>query len=525
MKIGAIYVRKSVHTGKGDSIQSQIELCKAYAKKKNILIDDSLIYCDEGYSGKDFNRPGFKRMLGELKQDKFNVLICYRLDRISRSLNDFSNLNEILEKYQTSFISIKELFDTNTPIGKSMMYIASVFAQLERETIAERLIDNLSRLSRTGRWLGGVAPLGFKSEISTYFDDGHSKRKVYKLVPIKSELSKVIFLFDKFLDLKSLSSLSNYCIDANLKSKNNLYFSKTTLKQILTNPVYCVGDNELYDYLNANDFSISNKRDEFNGLNGTLLYKINGEKIISLAKHSGVIKSKEWIKVQTLISNNGKKPYRQGTSLVGLLSGLIICNHCGSLMRVKHGRKNINGVSYYYVCTLKEKDKNKCNISNLNGIHTDMMLCKQVQSLYIKKSFLYFISEYFNLDILSFKQIKRYNTMSPAFDFSDELDLLYDNLDILRYQLQINKKSSSHKYIIDQIVSIERRIDLISKSKSDYINFSKNPELSFLENQFYNQILVNLDILSLSFKDKKYLLNEIFDYIVWDNVKLKAHIK
>ena len=86
------------------------------------------------------------------------MLIVYRLDRISRSIGDFTALIERLVHLNVAFVSIREQFDTSTPMGRAMMYIASVFSQLERETIAERIRDNLHELAKTGRWLGGITP-------------------------------------------------------------------------------------------------------------------------------------------------------------------------------------------------------------------------------------------------------------------------------------------------------------------------------------------------------------------------------
>lgn len=89
--------------------------------------------------------------------------MCYRLDRVSRSVGDFADLIRRLEGWGVAFLCIREKFDTSTPMGKAMMYIASVFAQLERETIAQRVRDNMCLLARTGRWLGGTTPTGFRA--------------------------------------------------------------------------------------------------------------------------------------------------------------------------------------------------------------------------------------------------------------------------------------------------------------------------------------------------------------------------
>ena len=159
----AIYVRKSKWTGRGESIENQILMCREYIEK---FIEDSreaeiLVYSDEGFSGKDTNRPQFQKMLEDMKQGPFQYLVCYRLDRLGRNLADLALLIEKLNREHTEFVSIKEHFDTSTPMGKAMLYFSGVLAQMEREQIGERVRDNMFLLAKSGRWLGGSTPLGF----------------------------------------------------------------------------------------------------------------------------------------------------------------------------------------------------------------------------------------------------------------------------------------------------------------------------------------------------------------------------
>ena len=129
----ALYSRKSRFTGKGESIGNQVELCKEYVRLHfgEQAAEQLVIYEDEGFSGGNLNRPAFRRMMEAARQRKFQAIIVYRLDRISRNVSDFSGLIEELSRLNVSFISIKEQFDTSTPMGRAMMYIASVFSQLE----------------------------------------------------------------------------------------------------------------------------------------------------------------------------------------------------------------------------------------------------------------------------------------------------------------------------------------------------------------------------------------------------------
>ena len=141
-----IYSRKSKFTGKGESIENQIELCRQYIAA-HFGADEAksaFVYEDEGFSGGTLQRPQFKKMMSDSQKMEFAAIVVYRLDRISRNIGDFAKLIEDLGNRKIDFISIREQFDTSSPMGRAMMYIASVFSQLERETIAERIRDNMA---------------------------------------------------------------------------------------------------------------------------------------------------------------------------------------------------------------------------------------------------------------------------------------------------------------------------------------------------------------------------------------------
>ncbi len=124
------------------------------------------MYEDEGFSGGNLERPQFRMMMRDAQKKNFAAIVVYRLDRISRNIGDFAKLIEELNTLKIAFVSIKEQFDTSSPMGRAMMYISSVFSQLERETIAERIRDNMHELSKTGRWLGGTTPTGMNRRAS-----------------------------------------------------------------------------------------------------------------------------------------------------------------------------------------------------------------------------------------------------------------------------------------------------------------------------------------------------------------------
>ena len=179
-----------------------MDICKSRirAQYPDISDTDILIFEDEGFSGGNTNRPKFKEMMKLVKENKIRAIYSYRLDRISRSVVDFANMYETLTEMNVSYISATECYETSTPLGRAMMSIATVFAQLERETIAERIRDNMHALAKSGRWLGGVTPTGYKSTqiIGSVTVDG-KERKAYKLELIPDEAEVIRLIYANFL--------------------------------------------------------------------------------------------------------------------------------------------------------------------------------------------------------------------------------------------------------------------------------------------------------------------------------------
>ena len=270
----AIYSRKSRYTGKGESIGNQIDLCREYIRTHygDAAAEHAVVFEDEGFSGGNLNRPDFKKMMTAAKDRKFKAIVVYRLDRISRNISDFSSLIEELGRLGIDFVSIRESFDTSSPMGRAMMYIASVFSQLERETIAERIRDNMHELSKTGRWLGGTTPTGYASEsLSSVTVDGKVK-KACKLKPIPEEIQLVKTIFEVFMETGSLSKTDQYLLEHRCVTKRGKQFTRFTIRGVLTNPVYMIADETAYQYLKENNVDLFAERLEFDGEHGVMAY-------------------------------------------------------------------------------------------------------------------------------------------------------------------------------------------------------------------------------------------------------------
>lgn len=322
----AVYSRKSKFTGKGESIGNQVELCKEYigmhygAEARERI----LIYEDEGFSGKNLNRPDFKRMMEDAKEQKFKAIVVYRLDRISRNISDFSGLIEELAHMGIAFVSIREQFDTSTPMGRAMMYIASVFSQLERETIAERIRDNMHELAKTGRWLGGTTPTGYASEsVRTVTIDGREK-KVCRLKLIPNEAQIVRMIYDLYITNESLTFTEGVLLELGIRTKNDKYFSRFSIKAILQNPVYMIADEDAYRYFVQKESDLFSAQEDFDGKHGIMAYNRTDQErgratkylppkewIVSVGRHPGLISGESWVHVQKILARNRSKYHRK----------------------------------------------------------------------------------------------------------------------------------------------------------------------------------------------------------------------
>ena len=153
-----IYPRKSVYRDNSDSVNVQVQLCKDYAGIifKDREVDFRVYDKDEGFSGKNMNRPSFQELMDDVRSNALDVVMVYKLDRISRNVQEFSAMYDIFQQHNVSFVSVKESFDTTTPMGRTVMYILAAFAQLERENTSERVTDNMRALGAAGKWTGGT---------------------------------------------------------------------------------------------------------------------------------------------------------------------------------------------------------------------------------------------------------------------------------------------------------------------------------------------------------------------------------
>lgn len=226
----AIYTRKSTEEGLEqdfNSLDAQREACEAYIKSQQhegwILIDKH--YDDGGFSGGTLERPGVKELFKDIEAGKIDIVVVYKVDRLTRSLMDFSKIVELFDKQNASFVSITQHFNTTTSMGRLTLNILLSFAQFEREVTGERIRDKVAASKKKGMWMGGRVPIGYLRV-----------DKKLEIDPIKSCTVKTIF--EKYIEFKSVGKLKEYLENTNIKSKSGLPFSKGNLYKILSNKIY-----------------------------------------------------------------------------------------------------------------------------------------------------------------------------------------------------------------------------------------------------------------------------------------------
>lgn len=337
--VDAIYTRQSVDRADSISIESQLEFCKYETRGGEFNY-----YSDKGFSGKNTDRPDFQRMMGDIKAGKIKRVIVYKLDRISRSILDFTAMMEEFHKYGVEFVSTTEKFDTSSPMGRAMLNICIVFAQLERETIQKRVADAYMSRSKHGFFMGGPVPFGYS--IEPYMIDG-IKTSRYVVVPEEAEIVKLIFQMYAQPQI-SFGDIMRYLSDNRIHTRRGAGWNRARISEIIKNPIYLKADLDVYEFYKAQGTNIINDPSEFIGTNGCYLYtgqgaqrktmNLEGQTLV-IAPHEGIVSSDIWLAARKKCLNNKQvaKPTKAKNSW---LIGKAKCGKCGHALCVKFTKKN-----------------------------------------------------------------------------------------------------------------------------------------------------------------------------------------
>ena len=319
----AIYTRKSSDEGLEqdfNSLHAQREACDAYIKSQ---VHEGwkavpTAYDDGGYSGGTMERPGLKALLADIHAKLIDVVVVYKVDRLTRALNDFARIVEVFDGQGVSFVSVTQQFNTTTSMGRLTLNVLLSFAQFEREVTGERIRDKIAASKKKGMWMGGVVPLGYDAKDRT-------------LAINEPDAALVREIFRRYLELGSVLKLEGELEHRGIRTKRfvtvtgrvigDRIFSRGHLYKLLSNPVY--------------------------------LGEIRHRDIRHPGLHEAIVDRQTWDAVQAQLTSNGRARLNGTTAgNPSLLAGLLF-DASGRRLVATHATKN--GKRYrYYVCETKK---------------------------------------------------------------------------------------------------------------------------------------------------------------------------
>ena len=360
----AIYTRKSSEEGldqEFNSLDAQRESAEAFIASQKaegwVALPDQ--YNDGGFSGGSMERPALERLLRDIAAGKVDCVVVYKVDRLSRSLMDFSRIMETFENHGVSFVSVTQQFNTTHSMGRLTLNILLSFAQFEREIIGERIRDKLGAQARRGKWTGGIPILGYDVDRS-----GGSP----KLVINAKEAARVREIFRMYLDKGSLLPVVTELAQKTWVNKRRVTkkgkklggrpFDKATLYMLLTNPI----------------------------LTGKIKHK--GE--LYDGEHEAIIDQETFDKVQHQLKLNGRTGGAEVRNKYGaILRGLLRCKGCGASMTHTFSGKSRKNFYRYYRCTRAIKNGRRvCSVGTLPASEIERVVVDEVRRLATDKALL-----------------------------------------------------------------------------------------------------------------------------------------
>jgi site-specific DNA recombinase len=305
----AVYTRKSTEEGldmEFNSLDAQREACSAYiaSQRSEDWVELADQYDDGGFSGGTLERPALKRLLADIEAGRVDVVVVYKIDRLSRALMDFARLVEVFDRCDVTFVSVTQSFNTTTSMGRLTLNVLLSFAQFEREVIGERIRDKVAASRKRGIWMGGFVPMGYRVENR-------------KLVVHEPEAAVIRRIFERFLKVGSATLLARQLKVEDVRSHRGRVVDKGALYRILRNRVYV----------------------------GLAVHK----GVAYPGEHAAIINQVLWDKVQSILQESPRvRGCRARAATPALLKGLLF-GPTGRAMSPTHTRKH--GKLYrYYVC-------------------------------------------------------------------------------------------------------------------------------------------------------------------------------
>ncbi|NPD21575.1 recombinase family protein [Alterinioella nitratireducens] len=338
----AVYTRKSSEEGleqEFNSLHAQREACEAYIASQRsegwVLVRDQ--YDDGGISGGTLDRPGLQRLLEDIEDGLVDVVVVYKIDRLSRSLADFAKLVEVFDRNGVTFVSVTQSFNTTTSMGRLTLNILLSFAQFEREVTAERIRDKVAASRKKGMWMGGVPPFGYRVENR-------------KLVVDEEHAAHVRWIFARFLEIGSCTELAREVGTRGLRTPRGNRIDKKYIYRMLSNRAY-IGE-------------AVHKGDNYPG------------------EHDAIIDPEIWDRVHAILQESPRKrAARTRADTPALLKGLLF-GPDGAAFSPTHTRKGDRLYRYYVSQTVLKHGAGSCPVGRVPAGEIEGAVIDQLRAVF-----------------------------------------------------------------------------------------------------------------------------------------------
>lgn len=465
MRVG-LYPRVSGHEQEDNySIPDQIDRMQKYCESRDWMVYK--IYTDSGYTGSNMDRPGLQDMIKDVENGKLDMVLVYKLDRLSRSQKDTLYLIEdVFDKHGVSFTSITENFDTSTPFGKATLGMLAVFAQLEREKIKERTMAGKDGRAKEGKWHGSKwVPIGYDYEYD-------------RLVINEYEAMQIREIADLFLQGTPVRTIATIVTNKGYLHKFGEWEAKT-IRRVLSNPV---------------NIGMIKNRDKF--------YK---------GLHDPIFDKKTFDAIQKLMQTRRKQygsTYKPHKSLLG---GFLYCKHCGG----KYARQNNGRGLLYYCCYSRCKKVKKmikdpnCKNTNYRAEELERAILEEIRLLSVDPN-----------------RIEQVRESRPVSDVGQKVKSI--NSEIAKIEAQISKMMDLYALgtidldvISDKVAALNDTKQTLTK-ELDSLNVPEEKEVMTAEQVRTVAALMKDD---LPLEDKRKIIESLIYYIEIDNENIIIHWK
>ena len=351
----AVYVRKSTEENLNtdfNSLDAQRESCESYvqSRKHEGWVALPTDYSDGGFTGANMDRPALQRLLADVEAGRVDVILVYKLDRLSRSLLDFARLVGLFEQHNVSFVSITQSFDSSTPMGRLCINVLMSFSQFEREIIGERIRDKVAAAKRRGKFTGGTPPLG-------YDIDSENRR----LVVNPHEAETVRFIFRRFAELRSPLQLAK---ELNRKGI-------TTKSWMTKNGVFREGR----PWHKMHIYRVIHNRTYL----GEVIHKDNTYP----GEHEAIITRAQWDRAHAVIDENTRTRAKHARSKApALLRGIIRCGECDRAMSPVSTQSKGKRYSYYQCGKASKEGHAACPVGSVSAGEIEGTVMAQMRTVF-----------------------------------------------------------------------------------------------------------------------------------------------